>query len=172
VAELVKKPNASPKLKELRLDKPSPQVRKLLDLGKLFSSTDSNKTSLGNKFRIILDLRGNCLAASEPFCKLLGYSQSTCWQTSGLHSPHLLDVPNLGFVFHYGAIQGLWMFLHKTAPRSLFATNRSFFPTYPSRCASNQSSHSNLWPRKTEPFGWQIVLFPRAYRTYRARVHP
>jgi PAS domain-containing protein len=119
VTEVIRKPYFPPRLKELSLGELSPQVRKLMpELGKLFSSNDAKKTSLGDKFRIILDLRGNCLAASEPFCKLLGYSESSLVGTpvDSFTPPNLLDVPkNLGFVFHYGAIQGLWMFLHKNS---------------------------------------------------------
>jgi hypothetical protein len=117
VTEAIRKPYFPPKLKELSLDEVSPQVRKLIpELTKLFSSIEAKKTSLGDEFRIILDLRGNCLAASEPFCRLLGHPESSLAgkPVDSFTVPNLLDVPkNLGFVFHCGAIQGLWMFLHK-----------------------------------------------------------
>jgi PAS domain-containing protein len=117
VTELIRKPYFRPRFEELSLDELSPQVRKLMpELAKLFSSNDSQKESLRDKFRIILNLRGNCLSVSEPFSKLLGYSESSLVgkPVDSFTAPNLLDVPkNLGFVFHYGAMQGLWMFLHK-----------------------------------------------------------
>jgi PAS domain-containing protein len=117
VAELVRNPYFPPKFKELGLDELSLQVRKLMQLGKLFNSNDSKK-SISDKFRIVLDLRGNCLSASEPFCKLLGYSESSLVgkPVDSFSAPDVLDVPkNLGFVFHYGAMQGLWIFLHRSS---------------------------------------------------------
>jgi PAS domain-containing protein len=130
VPEPVGKPYAPPKLKELSLNEGSPQVRKLMGLAKLFSSNASKKL-LGDKFRLVLDLRGNCLAASEPFCKLLGYSQSSLVgkPVDSFTPPNLLDVPkNLGFVFHYGAMQGLWIFLHKTGTWILVRHESELFP--------------------------------------------
>lgn len=116
VTEVVRKPYFPPRFKELSLDELSPQVRKLMELGKLFRSNHSKKKSLGDKFRIILDLRGNCLAVSEAFCSLVGHPESFLAgkPIDSFTAPNLLDVPkNLGFVFHYGAMQGLWMFLHR-----------------------------------------------------------
>lgn len=97
------------------MDELSPQVRKLMELGKLFSSNASKK-SLGDKFKLVLDLRGNCLAVSKAFCTLLGHPESLLIgkPVDSFTAPDLLNVPkNLGFVFHYGAMQGLWMFLHR-----------------------------------------------------------
>ena len=97
------------------LDELSPQVRKLMELGKLFSSNASKK-SLGDKFKLVLDLRGNCLAVSKAFCTLLGHPEFvlTGKPVDSFTAPGVLDVPkNLGFVFHYGAMQGLWIFLHR-----------------------------------------------------------
>lgn len=99
------------------MDELSPQVRKLMELGKLFSSNDSKLKSLSDKFKLVLDLRGNCLAVSKPFCALLGHSESLLIgePVDSFTAPGVLDVPkNLGFVFHYGAMQGLWMFLHRS----------------------------------------------------------
>lgn len=98
------------------MDELSPQVRKLVELGKLFSSNDPKKSPLGDKFWIVLDLRGNCLSVSESFSKLLGYLGPSLVgkPVDSFTAPNLLDVPkSLGFVFHYGAMQGLWMFLHR-----------------------------------------------------------
>jgi len=77
VTEVIRKPYFPPRFKELRLDELSPQVRKLMpELAKLFNSHDSKKNSLTDKFRLVLDLRGECLVVSEAFCKLLGQSES------------------------------------------------------------------------------------------------
>lgn len=113
------------------MDELSPQVRKLMELRKLFSSDASKKKPLGDKFRIVLDLRGNCLSASEPFCKLLGYSESSLVgkPVDSFSAPDVLDVPkNLGFVFHYGAMQGLWIFLHRNASWLLMSHESELLP--------------------------------------------
>ena len=131
MTEAIRRPYFPPRFKKLNLDELSPHVRNLMELGKLFSSNHPKKKSVGDKFRIVLDLRGNCLAASEPFCKLLGYSQSSLVgePVDSFTAPNLLDVPkNLGFVFHYGAMQGLWMFLHKNGSWILVRHDSELFP--------------------------------------------
>jgi hypothetical protein len=130
VAEVIRKPYFPPQFKELSLVELPPQVRKLMELGKLFSSTNSKK-SLGDKFRLVLDLRGNCLAVSEAFCKLVGHPESSLVGKSidSFTAPNLLDVPkNLGFVFHYGAMQGLWMFLRKNGTSILVCHESELLP--------------------------------------------
>jgi hypothetical protein len=108
-----RKPYVPPQVVEVNLDQLSPQARKVVS--ELLQRSKNSRSALRAEFRVLLSVQGDCLEVSDAFCGLVGYDKASLVGKpfDSVTSSDLINVPkNLGFVVHFGTMQGLWMLRH------------------------------------------------------------
>jgi PAS domain S-box-containing protein len=106
-----------------------PQARKVVS--ELLDRSKDSKSATRDEFRVLLSVRGECLEVSDAFCRLVGYDHASLVgkPVDSVTSVDLINVPkNLGFVVHFGAMQGLWMFRHHDGTQILVRHESELLP--------------------------------------------
>jgi PAS domain S-box-containing protein len=92
------------------VDQLSPQARRVVS--ELLNRAKNSKGVIPDGFSVVLSVQGDCLEVSDQFCGLVGYDRASLVgkPLDSVTSPDLINIPkNLGFVVHFGTMQGLWM---------------------------------------------------------------
>ena len=83
------------------------------------------------QYRLVLNLAGGCVEASDALCRLLGYGNSEILEKTLQHltAPNTTNIPkHIGAVFQCDYMQGLWLLVHRQGTRILVRYESQLLP--------------------------------------------